>query len=348
MRSVSRIAAILRQPLKKPSMELVVKPLDRHIKVDSGSNLLEVLREHGLPISYSCMSGRCGTCRCRVVEGKVLNGGPENGRPLEAGKDTHVLACQAVLTDNCTIELPEVDDVIVHPARIVKGVVTAIEEATHDIRRLRVKLAKPIEFSPGQYVTLQFSPDHIRPYSLTWLMGDAEMEFQIRKVPDGPVTDYVFSQLNVGDAVRVSGPLGTAFLSRKHEGPMLCVGGGTGLAPALSVVRGALASGMTNPIHLYFGVRSQQDVYDADRLAALAHAHPQLKLHTIVSTGPVGPGQRSGLVTDAIRQDLASLKGWRAYLCGAPAMVEALNLMVASMGIAPNHIHADAFYTSGV
>jgi ferredoxin-NAD(P)+ reductase (naphthalene dioxygenase ferredoxin-specific) len=329
-------------------MELVVKPLDRHIKVDSGSNLLEVLREHGLPISYSCMSGRCGTCRCRVVEGKVLNGGPENGRPLEAGKDTHVLACQAVLTDNCTIELPEVDDVIVHPARIVKGVVTAIEEATHDIRRLRVKLAKPIEFSPGQYVTLQFSPDHIRPYSMAGLMGDAEMEFQIRKVPDGRVTDYVFSQLKVGDAVRVSGPLGTAFLRRKHEGPMLCVGGGTGLAPALSVVRGALASGMTNPIHLYFGVRSQQDVYDADRLAALAHAHPQLKLHTIVSTGPVGPGQRSGLVTDAIRQDLASLKGWRAYLCGAPAMVEALSSLAQSLGMPLDNIHADAFYPSGI
>jgi ferredoxin-NAD(P)+ reductase (naphthalene dioxygenase ferredoxin-specific) len=119
-------------------MELVVNPLDRHIKVDSGSNLLDVLREHGVPISYSCMSGRCGTCRCRVVEGRVFDAGPEAGRPLVGGKDSHVLACQAVLTDNCTIELPDVDDVIVHPARIVKGVVTAIEAVTHDIRRLRV------------------------------------------------------------------------------------------------------------------------------------------------------------------------------------------------------------------
>jgi len=329
-------------------MELVVKPFDRHIKVDSGSNLLDVLREHGLPISYSCMSGRCGTCRCRVVEGRVLNGGPETGRPLAAGKDTHVLACQAVLTDNCTIELPEVDEVIVHPARIVKGVVTAIEEATHDIRRLRVKPAKPIEFSPGQYVTLQFTPEHIRPYSMAGLMGDAEMEFHIRQVPDGRVTEYVFTRLKVGDAVRVSGPLGTAFLRRKHEGPMLCVGGGTGLAPALSVVRGALEAGMGNPIYLYFGVRSQQDLYDAARLDALAQAHPNLKVHTIVSTGPVSRTQRSGLVTDAIRQDFASLTGWRAYLCGAPAMVEALNLLVAGMGMAPQHIHADAFYTSGV
>ena len=329
-------------------MELVVNPLDRHIKVDSGSNLLDVLREHGVPISYSCMSGRCGTCRCRVVEGRVLDAGPEAGRPLVGGKDSHVLACQAVLTDNCTIELPDVDDVIVHPARIVKGVVTAIEAVTHDIRRLRVKLAKPLAFSPGQYVTLQFTPDHIRPYSMAGLMGDGDMEFHIRKVPDGRVTDHVFTRLNVGDALRISGPLGTAYLRRQHTGPMLCVGGGTGLAPALSVVRGALEAGMTNPIHLYFGVRSPQDVYDADRLAALALAHPNLTVHTVVSTGKAQPGQRSGLVTDAIRQDLGSLTGWRAYLCGAPAMVEALSLMVTGMGMAPQHIHADAFYTSGV
>lgn len=329
-------------------MELVVKPLDRHIKVDSGSNLLDVLREHGLPISYSCMSGRCGTCRCRVVEGKVLNGGPESGRPLTAGKDTHVLACQAVLTDNCTIELPEVDDIVVHPARIIKAVVTGIEEATHDIRRLRVKLSKPLEFSPGQYATVQFTPDHIRPYSMAGLMADAEMEFQIRKVPDGRVTDYVFSHLKVGDALRISGPMGTAYLRKKHTAPMLCVGGGTGLAPVLSIIRGALEAGMTNPIHLYFGVRSQQDVYDADRLAELAACNPNLTVHIVVATGPIGVAQRSGLVTDAIRQDFSDLADWRAYLCGAPAMVEALNLMVASMGIAPSHIHADAFYTSGV
>jgi naphthalene 1,2-dioxygenase ferredoxin reductase component len=179
-------------------------------------------------------------------------------------------------------------------------------------------------------------------------MTDAELEFQVRKVPDGRVTDYVFSQLKVGDAVRISGPLGTAFLRKKHTGPMLCVGGGTGLAPVLSIVRGALEAGMSNPIHLYFGVRSQQDIYDADRLTALAKGHPNVTLNVVIATGPVSQGQRSGLVTDAIRQDFGSLAGWRAYLCGAPAMVEALSLVVSHMGIEPNHVHADAFYTSGV
>ena len=328
-------------------MELVVEPFNVRLNVDSGSNLLDVLRANQLPISYSCMSGRCGTCRCRVVSGQVRNNGPETSRS-HSDRDDYVLACQSVLTDNCSIELPEVDEVVVHPARIVKATVSAIEEATHDIRRIRVKLAKPIEFSPGQYATVQFLPEHIRPYSMAGLHDDGEWEFQIRRVPDGRVTAYVFDELQVGAALRISGPLGTAYLRKKHTGPMLCVGGGTGLAPVLSIVRGALAAGMQNPIHLYFGVRSVQDVYDADRLQALAGAHPNVTVHIVVATGAAGAGQRSGLVTDAIEKDLGRLAGWRAYLCGAPAMVDALNLLVTRMGVEPGHVHADAFYPSGV
>lgn len=328
-------------------MELRIAPLDRSLRFESGQNLLEVLRRNEVPVSYSCLSGRCGTCRCKVLEGTVLDGGPEAGRPRQ-GQDDHVLACQAILTDNCTIELPEVDEVIVHPARIVKGTVTAIEAATHDIRRLRVRLSKPLDFSPGQYASVQFTPEHIRPYSMAGLPGDEEMEFQIRQVAGGRVTEHVFNHLEVGASLRISGPLGTAYLRRRHEGPMLCVGGGTGLAPVLSIVRGALEGGMANPIHLYFGVRAMPDLYDADRLRQLAGDYPNLRVHIVVASGPVGAGLRAGLVTDAIEQDLPDLRGWRAYLCGAPAMVEALDLLVTRLGMDRSHVHADAFYPSGI
>jgi len=328
-------------------MELVVEPLSRHLSVEIGRNLLDVLRANEIPISYSCMAGRCGTCRCRVVRGRVVNSGPETGRP-PTGDENLILACQAVLTENCTIELPEVGEIVVHPARIAKAVVTSIDDATHDVRRIRLRLAKPLNYSPGQYVTVQFSPEHVRPYSMAGLPGDEEMEFHIRRVPDGRVTEFVFNHLVVGSAVKVSGPLGTAYLRRMHPGPMLCVGGGTGLAPILSIVRGALEAGMINPVHLYFGVRSQQDLYDADRLQRLACAYPNLRVHVLIATGPVRDGQRAGLVTDAIEHDLPTLIGWRAYLCGAPAMVEALNLLVKRLGVKADHVHADAFYPSGV
>jgi ferredoxin-NAD(P)+ reductase (naphthalene dioxygenase ferredoxin-specific) len=326
-------------------MEIYLRPVQRTLSVAAGVNLLDALREHHVPVSYSCLAGRCGTCRCKIIDGDVLESGREAQRPL-VGEDRYVLACQTFLTESCTVEIAEPDEVVVHAAKIVKAVVLAVEDQTHDIKRLRLRPAKPIEFSPGQYAQLQFTPDHIRPYSMAGLCADGELEFHVRLVPDGRVTGYIANTLKVGDAVRVSGPLGSAYLRRKHEGPMLCVAGGTGLAPILSIIRGVVAEGMQNPIHLYFGVRSERDIYGRQWLADLQLQHSQLHVHVVVTSGQA-LGCRSGLVTEAIAQDWRSLEGFRAYLCGAPPMVEAATLLVQQMGVLPEQIYADAFYASG-
>jgi len=323
-------------------MKLLVQPANRVIEAAPGANLLATLREHGIAVSYSCTAGRCGTCRCKVSAGSVLDTGRQ-AKITNPGDGEYVLACTSVLTEDCAIEIPEPDEIVTHPARVLKATVLAIDALSHDILRLRLKPAKPLAFSPGQYASLQFTPAHIRPYSMAGLPHDDELEFHVRLVPGGRVTRHIATELKPGDAVRVSGPLGTAYLRTKHEGPMLCVAGGTGLAPVLSIVRGALAAGMSNPIHLYFGVRTPQDVYYADRLAELAHAHGNLHAHIVVASGGDGAVRR-GLVTEAVAQDWSSLEGFRAYLCGAPAMVDAAALLAKARGVTPEQLHADAFY----
>ena len=325
-------------------MDVLIQPLQKTIQVEPGANLLEAMRNAQIPMSYSCMAGRCGTCRCKVLDGEVLDSGHAEQNPLN-GQESYILACQTYITEPCTIEIPEPDEIVVHPARIIKATVLAVETLTHDVKRVVLKPAKPLEFSPGQYAQLQFTPEHIRPYSMAGLPGDATLEFHVRVVAGGRVSTFIADQLKPGDAVRVSGPLGTAYLRRKHEGPMLCVAGGTGLAPILSVLRGALANDMPNPIHVYFGVRSRRDVYGLDWLTDLERRHPALKVHVVVTSGGDPREQRCGLVTEAIEQDFASLKGWRAYLCGSPPMVEAATLMARQKGIDPARIYADAFYT---
>lgn len=328
------------------AMDILIQPLNRVIRVQPGANLLTALQDAQVPMSYSCMAGRCGTCRCRVLDGEVLDGSGEQQRPLDGDQGT-VLACQTYLTEPCTIEIPEPDEVVVHPARIVKATVVSIEDLTHDIKRLLLRPAKPVAFSPGQYVQLQFTPEHTRPYSMAGLTGDGLFEFHVRLVPDGRVTGYIARDLKSGDAVKLSGPLGSAYLRTKHQGPMLCVAGGTGLAPILSMLRGAVAQAMKNPIHLYFGVRSPRDIYGLPWLDQLKAEHLNLTVHTVVSSGGDAAVHRGGLVTEAIENDHGDLSGWRAYLCGSPPMVEAATVVARRKGVAAAHIHADAFYTQG-
>ncbi|MDE2454296.1 MAG: 2Fe-2S iron-sulfur cluster binding domain-containing protein [Burkholderiales bacterium] len=327
-------------------MDILVQPLNRVIRVEPGANLLQALQAAQLPMSYSCMAGRCGTCRCKVLDGEVLEGGGELRRPLD-GVGHSVLACQTYLTEPCTIEIPEPDEVVVHPARIVKATVVAIEDLAHDIKRLVLRPAKPIEFSPGQYLQLQFAPGLARPYSVAGAGADGRYEFHIRLVADGRVTGYIARELRVGDAVKLSGPLGSAYLRRRHAGPMLLVAGGTGLAPILSILRGAIAQGMQNPMHLYLGVRTPRDVYGLPWLEQLQREHRGLSVNVVVSSGGDPATQRRGLVTEVIEQDHRDLHGWRAYLCGSPPMVEAAAVVARRQGIAAEHIYADAFYPQG-
>ncbi|AGH83581.1 MULTISPECIES: 2Fe-2S iron-sulfur cluster-binding protein [Ralstonia solanacearum species complex] len=328
-------------------MDVTLTPLQRIVSARAGDNLLEVLRAHQVPISYSCMSGRCGTCRCRVLSGNVVaTGGTEINAPSAPGQT--VLACQTTLVEDCAIELPEVDEIVVHPARIIKSKVVAIEDMTHDIKRIRLELAKPLAFSPGQYATLQFTPRHVRPYSMAVADAGQALEFHVRLVPGGRVTSYVAAELKVGDDVRVSGPLGTAYLRRKNTDPVICVAGGTGLAPILSILRGMAEAGMANPVHVYFGVRSPADVYGTHWLDALRERLPNLHTHVVVATSSADARYRSGVVTDAVASDWADLRGWRAYLAGAPVMVDAASLLLRQRGVPAEHVYADAFYAVGV
>jgi ferredoxin-NAD(P)+ reductase (naphthalene dioxygenase ferredoxin-specific) len=323
-------------------MDILVQPLNRTIRVAPGANLLEALRAAQVPMSYSCLSGRCGICRFRVLDGDVLDGGREQQRPLD-GMDGALLACQTYLTEPCTIEVPAPEEAVVHRARVAKATVVGIEPLAADIRRLLLKPAKPIAFSPGQYAQIAFTPAHARPYSMAGLPGDELLEFHVQLMPKGRVSGYIAEQLKVGDAVKVSGPLGAAYLRQQHSGPVLCVAGGTGLAPVLSVVRGAVAAGMRNPIHLYFGLRSPRELYGMAWLKHLRRVHPALQVHVVLASGADPATQRCGLVTQAIAQDHASLRGWQVYLRGSPPMVETTTLMVLGKGVEAARIHADAF-----
>lgn len=326
-------------------MELFIKPLNEKLNVSAGSNLLETLLQHRIPISYSCMSGRCGTCQCTVIEGDVNGPNAADGR-IASG--SQVLACMSTVNSDCVIEIPEPDEVVTHPARVLKGEVTCFESLAHDVRRLRIKTNKPLEFSPGQYVQLQFAADAIRPYSMAGICGDDELEFHIRIVPDGRVTPRLDRELGVGDKLRVSGPLGASYLRRKHQGPMLCIAGGTGLAPMLSVARGALESGMSNPVHFYFGARSEIDIYGLGELEALTARYDNFRYQVVLSACDSDAPYVRGFVTDAVRERFDSLDGWRVYLAGPPPMVEAASRLAERRGADPAHVYADAFYPTGV
>jgi ferredoxin-NAD(P)+ reductase (naphthalene dioxygenase ferredoxin-specific) len=211
---------------------------------------------------------------------------------------------------------------------------------------LAIEAGGPYTFSAGQHAKLKFGPGiPERSYSMANRPDEEVLEFLVRRVPRGQASGYLFSNLRPGATVTVTGPIGNAYLRENHRGPILAVAGGSGLAPIKSIVETALGADPERELHLYFGVRDERDVFLESRLDALARRHPNLSVHVVLSEPGRATQRRTGVVTDAVGEDLGSLDGFKAYLAGPPPMVEALQRQLAERGMAIRDVHADAFYS---
>jgi naphthalene 1,2-dioxygenase ferredoxin reductase component len=329
-------------------IQVRVEPRGAVIAAAPETLLLDLLRQAGLPVSYSCQAGRCGTCRCELLAGEVLEEADCEFRgELLPGAARQVLACRTRVVGDCTIALVEPDEVIAHPAQILKCRVASVQKLNVAVLALRLRPNRRLQFSAGQYVKLDFGGGHVRPYSVASVEGDETLEFHLRQVPGGRVTSFIATQVRPGHTVKLIGPLGTSYLRQKHAGPMLCLAGGTGLAPITSIVRTALASAVQRKIHLYVGARSESELYAIDQLRELEREHrSHLRLVIAVDARPADASIRHGLITEVVAADVTSLAQWKVYLAGPPPMVESAVRLAGRLGANNADIHADAFYAA--
>jgi naphthalene 1,2-dioxygenase ferredoxin reductase component len=321
---------------------------DAPVSVEIGQTILEAALAAGVPYPHGCRSGNCGACKSRLESGEVEMT-PYSEFALSAAdrQDGLILACRAVPWSDVEIAWLDADEVIVHPLRYLTCRVVALDDATHDIKRLRlaIEAGGPFSFSAGQYAALTLAGQAPRDYSMANRPDEPGLEFHIRRSASGRASAYVAERLRIGDQVKVEGPFGSSFLREKHTGPILAIAGGSGLAPIKSIVESALAAGMAQPIDLYFGVRTERDLYLEEHFRELEARHGNFRFIPVLSAPDGATTRRTGFVHEAACADHADLDGAKAYLAGPPVMVEAATAALLARGMRRQDIHADAFYT---
>jgi len=325
-----------------------IRDWEAPIAVEMGQTILEAAIAHGVPYPHGCRSGNCGACKSRLLSGEVeMSPYSEFALTRDEKASGLILACRSVPWEDTEVAWISMDDIVAHPIRSLTCRVTALDAMTHDIRRVRMEVLSggPFDYSAGQYASVTFRGQPPRDYSMASTPDDGSLEFHVRHVQGGASSGYVAERLAVGEEVAVTGPFGVSWLREHHRGPILAIAGGSGLAPVKSIVERALASGMAQPIRLYFGVRDERDLYLEDHFGALTAAHPNLQFTSVLSAPAGATARRTGLVHEAAAADLEDVDGWKAYLAGPPPMVEAATAMLLARGMLREHIHADAFYT---
>ncbi len=330
------------------SFSVKIRQHDAPIQVETGETILSAALRQDVPYPHGCQSGNCGACKSHLHSGDVEMS-PYSEFALSEDERARglILACRSVPWEDSEVAWLDADEAIVHPRRTLQCHVHRIDDATHDIRRVWLKIdgGGPFTFSAGQYAQVTFDGQPARDYSMANRPDEPLLEFHIRHLPGGATSVYVGSKLAVGDAVTVEGPFGMSYLRELHTGPILALAGGSGLAPILSVCRTAAAKGLNQPIHFMFGVRDERDIYLEDELRALATAHGNMDVESVLSEPSAETARPTGYLHERVAQRFTDFDGWKAYLAGPPPMVEAAQTLLESRGMLSRDIHADAFYT---
>lgn len=328
----------------------LIKPFNARVVVEPEQTLLEAALAQGVAFPHNCTVGTCASCKCKLTSGSVAAitdfGYTLSKEELNAG---YILACQARVKSEIVVEIESPAADAPAPEQF-RGRISLIKDLTHDIRSVGVTLDRPINFIAGQYANIVVDGVPARSYSFATAPdrgGRQDISFFIRKVPGGAFTEKLFSGAIDSAEIGVDGPHGNFYL-RQGEGPIVCIAGGSGLAPLLSLLQHARKNRVRRPCVTLFGARTQADLYALGEMEEIARDWlPSFVFAPVLSHEPEGSSWsgRRGMVTDHVaallpQADPATLQG---YMCGPPPMIDAAIAALTGLGVPLDAIHYDKF-----
>jgi len=342
--------------------QLTLHPGPARVAARPGETLLEAGLRAGLALPYDCRAGGCGVCTCTVLNGRI-DPGPFQAAALTPAMQARgqALMCCAVALDDVEIEVEGVASLAVAEAQTLRrwqARVQRMERLSPDLMRLFIALpdGEHLAFTAGQYINILLPDGARRAFSFANAPADPGqppstagdvIELHVRLIPGGRFTTHVFEAMQVGDRIDFEGPLGR-FTLHDSERPILMLAGATGFAPIKSILEEAFRRGVRRPIELYWGVRTERDLYLQDLLARWQAEHGNFRYVPVLSEAgdDAAWAGRRGFVHEALLADHPDLSGYEVYACGSVRMVQAAVPDFLAHGLGEQFCFSDAFVPS--
>jgi anthranilate 1,2-dioxygenase reductase subunit len=312
-------------------------------------SVLDAALKNGIRLPFDCREGVCATCKGTCESGKYsqeyVDDDALNEHDLENGK---VLTCQTHLHSDATFSFNFESTACAENQGICDGVVSEIQHISPTTAILKIvpESASVPEYLPGQYARLNIpGTNSTRAYSFAnWPEGDS-LAFLIRILPDGVMSHYIRQRCKPGDRIQIEAPYGTFYL-RDIRRPVVMMAGGTGLSAFLAMLDKLALSQCDYPIHLIYGVRSEEDICELERLIGYQSHLPAFSFTIVLSApGPDWQG-KTGYIADNVSLTDVYQEGFDLYVCGPPPMVDAVNLWVTQQPCPEITVYCEKFINS--
>jgi propane monooxygenase reductase subunit len=331
-----------------------LEPVGIEFEVDEDETVLRGAFRQGLQLMHGCKEGQCSACKSFLLDGEVdLDRYSTFALPDFEEQEGWTLLCRAHALTDLEVELINYDEDVLKaglPLVEARTRVVAVEELTHDIRRLELELIEPagLEFHPGQYVDISIpgADGNHRSFSMANLPSEpGRLEFMIKLYPDGRFSGLLGTgEICAGTELDITGPYGVFTLRDQSPRRLVFIGGGAGMAPILCLLRSLLERGIERDAVYYYGARTEADLFHIAELEALAAAMPSFRFVPALSDAE-WDGE-TGMVTDVVERLESDLTDVDAYVCGPPPMVEAAQGLLMAKGVPESRIYFDKFTTT--
>ncbi|WP_296200297.1 2Fe-2S iron-sulfur cluster-binding protein [uncultured Hyphomicrobium sp.] len=333
--------------------KVTFEPVGVEMNVEEGETVLDAAFRQGIAVPHGCKEGQCSSCKCKLIEGDIdLLKYSTFALPDHERDDNHILLCRTQAFSDLTVELLNFDEEALSRSIAVKefsGEVRSVTSLTHDIRLLEIEVSEPLKFWAGQYVDITIpSLGVTRSYSMANPPSEnRRLQFIIKKYPDGAFSALLDNDLQPGTPVAVKGPYGGCFRREGRDGPMVLVGGGSGMSPLWSILHDQIESGERRPIRFFYGARSDQDLFYLEEFASIASKIADFEFIPALSQQNGSPwAGETGFVHDVVQRRLLAegLSGdIDAYSCGPPPMIDAVMPVLFGIGVEPSRFYYDKF-----
>tara|TARA_R110001599_G_scaffold353837_1_gene599633 strand:+ start:1891 stop:2901 length:1011 start_codon:yes stop_codon:yes gene_type:complete len=320
---------------REQNMKVTLQPAGHVLDLLPGERILDAARRLRFDAPQSCRNGNCHICNAQLLQGSVL----QNDETRTGGE---IFTCLATPQEDCELFWEHVLAPDELPQHSVACQVVACEHIGADVWQvdLRPPAGKPLRYHAGQYLLLKRPDGEATPFSIA-SAPHQERTLELHILAKDPVTEALIEQMQRERIAHVQVPFGDCHLASLPDRPLVLIAAGTGFSQMQSMIEHCLEQRFAYPIHLYWGVRHGDDLYETAHWQRW-EMQENLILHKIVSDHPDWSG-RQGMLHEAIRADLGNLADYEFYVSGSPAMVYGTLDSLVDAGMPAAQMHADVF-----
>ena len=318
---------------------------DTHFICSPEDTILIGAQKADIALDHSCKTGRCQSCKAKVIEGSSSANIDEIGLSDLDKSNGYILTCVRTPTSDLTLDIEDLSSYRLEQVRTLPSKVDKITPISVDVLELQLRIPPQSNFKylSGQYINI-IKGDYKRSYSIANSNSTQNLVFFIKNYEGGKFSQYLFDEAKINDLLRIEGPIGTFFYRHTSKNNIVFLATGTGIAPVKAMLEQMDENHrelINKKIYLFFGGRTEEDLFWRPKFTNI-----NIVFIPVLSRSDDKWNGAKGYVQDFVISNEINLADSVLYACGSENMIKDSRALVQKNGLSEEAFYSDAFISS--